>query len=182
MTGSSMGALMPPFLRSVFFVLTLVAVALALFAVPWAWGVAAFFLITALWMHRAIKEYEARCARYSQESRDWLENSEPALYAAKNMANEQVKSLPGFKSIGLGTAFGPSVNSDYGLSIRVGETVWQENQPQSVGGIAWAEWSASIPEQVDGFRLVVQFENAPSDTECFWTLKDGFSSSSWGKR
>lgn len=181
MTGSDMGALIFSFLRPVFFVLTLIAAALALFVVPWAWGFAACFLCAALWMHHAIKKYEARCARYSQESRDWLETSEPALYAAKNSASEQLKNLPGLKSMGLGTAFGPSANSDYGLSISV-EADWQENQPQSVGGLPWAEWSANIPEQVDGFRIVVQFINAPNDADRFWTAQDGFSSSSWGKR
>jgi hypothetical protein len=105
MTGSNMGALMFPFLRSVFCVLTGIAVVLALFGGPWAWGLAACFLFIALWMHYAIKKYEARCARYKQESRDWLNTTESALYAAKDSASEQLKNLPGLKGMALGTAF-----------------------------------------------------------------------------
>lgn len=183
MTGSSMGALLLTFLRPLFFALTAVFVLAALSFAPWAWGIAAAFFALALWAHFNIKRYEANCQRNSLKANDWLQSSEPALYVAIGKTKELLQDLPGYDGVSLGVAFGPSATSDYGICLRV-KALWQdfENVPQSVGGMSWTEWCANIPEQVDGFRIVVELLNAPNNEEHFWTAQDGFSESTRGKR
>jgi hypothetical protein len=180
MTGSDMGALLLSFWRPAFFVLAVIFGLVGITFSPGVWIVAVLYLALGLWAHFAIRGYEARISKYSQEREDRLRTSHPTLYEAQEKLSQLVLSLPGNATIGYGISYGGGNSSEYGLNINISPK-WGENGPASVGDLSWEDLSRKIPAKIDEFRLVVTLRNAPDNVWRYWTVDGGFSDNSWPK-